>query len=290
MPHAVLVAGVSGSGKRTLAMRMVARLLCNSSSGDDACGTCRSCTWLTAGTHPDYLHIGPEEESNVVKVDQIRDLITRVQLTGQIEATRVVLIDPADAMNTAAQNALLKTLEEPSAGVHLILVADVPARLLATVRSRCRTMAISTPGTDIVHDWLSENGLGDDQALALAAGHPGRAADYARPERAERAQAVANDLQRIVTADETALSVAKRWSEDAAGHIDDAIAWLRLWSWQAGGVDLQSRFGPNVPFAVLIRAYQDALRLRDRLQAPLKPAWLLHEWLVAWKAAVAQRQ
>lgn len=290
MPHALLIAGVAGLGKRDLAARIVAQMLCEAPMGDDACGSCRSCTWRAAGTHPDYLPMGPEEGSDVVKVDQIRDLIARVQLTGQLDSTRVVVIDPADAMNMAAQNALLKTLEEPSAGVHLILLADAPSRLLATVRSRCRALMVSAPGTEAVRRWLDQDGDVHGQALALAAGHPGLAQDYVETTRAERVKAVANDLRRIIAADDTALAVAKRWSEDAAGHIDDAIAWLRLWSWQRSGTDLSDRAGPDVPLPTLIFAYQDALRVRERLQAPLKPVWLLHEWLVAWRATASHRQ
>lgn len=292
MPHAMLIAGVEGLGKRELTARLVARLLCESAAGDDACGSCRSCAWLSAGTHPDCLHIGPEEGSDIVKVDQIRDLIGRMQLTGQVDATRVAVIDPADAMNVAAQNAVLKTLEEPAMGVHLILVADAPARLLATVRSRCRTVTVSPPDTQTARAWLAGSGFDDGRALALAAGHPGRALDYAEPEHAKRLSAVAADLHRLLAAEETALAIAKRWSEDAASHIDDAAAWLRLWAWQAEGVvaDASGGTAPSMSVHGLIHAYEDARRLRERLRAPLKSVWLLHEWLVAWRSAAVQHR
>lgn len=287
LSHALLVAGQAGLSKRELVARMVSRLLCQlPAPAGDACGQCHGCQWLKAGTHPDLFRISPEEDSDSIKVDQIRELITRVQLTAQAGAVRVVVIDPADAMNSAAQNALLKTLEEPASGVHLILIADAPARLLATVRSRCQSLPVLAPDGPVARSWLSTIGVKTSaEATALAAGHPGAAMAYAEPKRAKRAQSVAHDLRLLADGRDSAIAVAKRWSDDAAGHVDDAIAWLRIWSWAVGDVGLVPGNAPAAPAIVLADAYAQAMRVRERLRAPLKVQWLLHEWLSAWQGA-----
>jgi len=287
LSHAVLVAGQAGLSKRRLVERMVARLICHSPTATgDACGLCDGCRWLLAGTHPDLFRINPEADSDSIKVDQIRDLIGRVQLTAQAGDVRVVVIDPADAMNSAAQNALLKTLEEPASGVHLILVADALARLLATVRSRCQSLPVPAPVGAMASGWLASAGfMASPEAVALGAGHPGAVIAYADSKRSKRAGSVATDLRLLADGRDSALTVAKRWSDDAAGHVDDAIAWLRVWSWATGDVRFLPDDGPPASPAVLSDGYVQALRVRERLRGPLKAQWLLHEWLSAWQVA-----
>lgn len=283
--HALLIAGEPGLGKRSLAHAMAARLLCQTPSDDgQACGRCRGCVWLAAGTHPDFNEIQPEEDTDSIKVMQIRDLIARVQLTGQAGPTRVSIIEPADAMTVPAQNALLKTLEEPPAGVHLILVADEPERLLQTVRSRCRDHAITVPAMSVVQEWLAGQGRTvAPLTIALAAGHPGTAAAWSEPEAAQRLKVVADDLVALQQRRQTPLAVAGRWAQAADEHVDAAIAWLRLWSWQAAGHATVAGVVAPVSLAHLTRSQAEALQLRNRLRAPLKASWLLHEWLLAWQ-------
>lgn len=285
--HGVLLAGEPGLGKRELAGRMVARLLCERATAlAAACGACRGCTWRAAGSHPDLHVLVPEEDGKAIKVAQVRALIGRLQLTGQASATRVALVDPADAMNAAAQNALLKTLEEPPAGVVIVLVSDAPGRLLATVRSRCQALTVTRPSPDQVQAWLAAQGVAAPAlALALAGGHPGAALAYAAPERARQAQAVAEDLQRLASGRSQPLAVAQRWSAAPAQQVDDAIAWLRLWAWQARGVGSAAAPAPPRSLSALVAAQAGALQLRDRLAAPLRVSWLLHEWLESWRSA-----
>ncbi|MBX3726616.1 MAG: DNA polymerase III subunit delta' [Xanthomonadales bacterium] len=287
LSHGVLLAGEPGLGKRLLADAMVARLLCERAGGDaPACGQCRGCTWRAAGSHPDLHRLAPEEDSKLIKVAQVRALIGRLQLTGQTGATRVALIDPADAMNAASQNALLKTLEEPPAGVIVLLLSDSPGRLLATVRSRCQTVAVVRPGPEQVAQWLAGQGVTVPAlALALAGGHPATALAYADPDRARQAQAVAEDLQRLADGRAQPLAVAQRWASSPVQHVDDAIAWLRLWAWQGRG---QVQPGPPPPsreLGALVASQAAAVQLRERLAAPLRALWLLHEWLEGWRTA-----
>jgi DNA polymerase-3 subunit delta' len=290
--HALLVAGEAGLGKRLLVEALAARLLCQAPQAEAACGRCRACVWFAAGTHPDLVRIGPEPDSAVIKVDQVRALISRMQLTGQAGPIRVAVVDPADAMNAAAQNALLKTLEEPPDGVHLLLVADAPMRLLATVRSRTQAYAVIAPDAAQARAWLATGAGGGadrgaiDRGLALAAGHPGAALAYAQPARAAAALAVADDLRRLALGQVQATEVAGRWIAQPLDCIDDAIAWLRLWSWRdAAAAGAGAAPAPALPLLQLTAAAAGAVRVRERLRAPLKPSWLLLEWLQGWQGA-----
>jgi DNA polymerase-3 subunit delta' len=113
LAHALMIQGPADSGKMALARAMVARLLCTEER-PRACGQCRSCKLLAGGAHPDYFNLEPEEESKVIKVDQVRGLIAKLDLTTSISERKVAFIHPAESMNGAAANALLKSLEEPA--------------------------------------------------------------------------------------------------------------------------------------------------------------------------------
>ena len=143
--HAYLLHGPAGIGKRALAERLMARLLCLSPSGLDACGNCKSCHLLAAGTHPDNFVLEPEEADKPIKVDQVRELVEFVVQTAQLGGRKVVLLEPAEAMNLNAANALLKSLEEPSGNTVLLLISHQPSRLLPTIKSRCVQQACPLP-------------------------------------------------------------------------------------------------------------------------------------------------
>jgi len=142
MPHALLLAGPAGLGKRAFLERLQRGLLCGQPINGDACGQCRACNLLEAGTHPDRIDVRFELNTSgklrkEIIVNQIRDLSARLAMASQLGGWQVASIDPADSMNAAAANALLKTLEEPTPASVLVLVADAPWRLTATIRSRC---------------------------------------------------------------------------------------------------------------------------------------------------------
>ena len=181
LAHALLIEGPSGVGKTALACTMVARLLCTENH-PLACGQCRSCQLLAGGAHPDYFNLQPEEKSKVIKVDQVRALIGKLDLTTSISECKVAYIHPAEVMNGAAANALLKCLEEPAGNTVLILVSDNPGRLPVTIRSRCQAISISQPDPRIVQKWLEQSsGSPQEQveaALQAAGGSPLRAAHY----------------------------------------------------------------------------------------------------------------
>lgn len=145
LAHGLLIFGHHGVGKLHFAQALGHFLLCQQPDGSKACGHCNSCLLSKAGTHPDMLVVQPEEKGKAIKVDQIRALNQFVAQTSQMSGKKVVIIEPADAMNINSSNALLKTLEEPAGDTHLILVVDSISALMATIRSRCQYYEVQPP-------------------------------------------------------------------------------------------------------------------------------------------------
>lgn len=140
LSHAYLIAGGDGDGRAALAGRMAAAYLCE---GEDApCGACRACRKVAAGAHPDVAYTAPAPDKQEIGVDQIRALRADAYIRPNEGRRKVYIIDPADAMNPAAQNALLKVLEEGPAYAAFLLCAAQPGLLLDTVRSRCEQLPL----------------------------------------------------------------------------------------------------------------------------------------------------
>lgn len=202
LPHALLLTGMPGIGKRALAMAMAQSVLCEHRPPHArACGACPSCHWFAMGHHPDLCIVRPallaaqegvqlEEDSETsvttadigtkdkklskeITIQQIRELTHFFDITASRGNTRIAVIYPADAMNSSAANALLKTLEEPNGQRHFFLVSDAPHRLLPTVRSRCRTWKIQPPDVVMAVQWLNEQQVEQaEQKLAALGGSP----------------------------------------------------------------------------------------------------------------------
>ena len=219
-PHALLMHGPGGIGKRRLALRLAGAILCT--GGDPRpgpCGACRSCRLLYAGSHPDFLRVEPAEGESTIPIGSVRDLIDRFTLTA--ERARVAVIAPAEAMNQAAANAFLKTLEEPPGRATFILASDAPGRLPATIRSRCRKMAAPAPPAAEALAWL---GTKTDPALArrlldLSGGAPLAALDLARRHGEEALAALHAETAALLGGAADPLEVAGRWREVGDGGL-----------------------------------------------------------------------
>ena len=189
MPHALLLRGRAGTGKYDFALTISKAILCQHASELlQACGNCPSCAWFAEGTHPDFMLIGPEDADNAedeapkkktakksqISVAKIRKLIDDLSLSShQANGYRVIVISPADMLNGAAANALLKMLEEPPANTLFLLVTSQAQRLLATITSRCQAIDMPLPSKAEALDWLGLQGVNSaENVLDLAGGAP----------------------------------------------------------------------------------------------------------------------
>jgi len=190
-PHAILLVGPDGVGKTTLALDLAAGLLCEADPADRPCRACRSCRLVDHDAHPDVHRLVPSGPGRQVVIGGpdaryrgIRDLIAELALMPVEGGARIAIVEGAERMNEDAQSALLKTLEEPPAGVVIILCADQETRLLPTVRSRCARIRLGLLGSRDIESIVADHDLADPPMAArlgrLAAGRPGLALAYAR--------------------------------------------------------------------------------------------------------------
>ncbi|QGP56309.1 DNA polymerase III subunit delta' [Piscirickettsia salmonis] len=154
MPHAVLLHGPSQTGKLSFACHLAAFLLCQQPQPQGACGGCQSCLLYQAGSHPDCTEL-VGESNGVIKVDQIRALITSLHTARHQLGYRVILVNHAECMNNAAANSFLKTLEEPPEHTVILLISSQPGRLLPTIRSRCQQFSLPPAKTEVLA-WLQQ--------------------------------------------------------------------------------------------------------------------------------------
>ncbi len=165
-PHAWLLLGPAGSGKRSAALAMSAALNCLEQPGV-GCGTCRACARVLRRRHPDVHHIVPE--GPLIPVDVIREMVIPEAARSPFEGRRkVFVIEEADRMNESAQNALLKTLEEPQPDTVFILLSDAEDDVLETIRSRCRVVRLDPVSESRIVELLEEDGADGDVALLAA--------------------------------------------------------------------------------------------------------------------------
>ena len=138
LPHGLIFAGPDGIGRRSCALMVAKALNCLQAGLADFCDACSQCHKVNAGTHPDVLRVEVEEDASEIKIAQIRQVLQMLDLRPFEGKNKIFIIDPANAMNAAAANALLKGLEEPPDNSFFILVATNLHELLLTVRSRCQ--------------------------------------------------------------------------------------------------------------------------------------------------------
>ena len=174
LPPALLFAGPSGVGKRRVAMAIARAINCleprsTSEIERDACGKCASCRRIERGVHPDVIVIEPGENGSI-KIEAVRDVIDRAGYRPFEARRRVVIIDDAEALVAAAQNALLKTLEEMPAASIFVLVSSTPDALLPTVRSRCPRLRFGPlSATEVAQALIRDHKYSDTEARAAAA-------------------------------------------------------------------------------------------------------------------------
>ncbi|MEW9897689.1 DNA polymerase III subunit delta' [Chitinivorax sp. PXF-14] len=270
-PHALLLAGQAGIGKVDFARELAHSLLCEQPQPDHRpCGHCEACTWLRQGNHPDFREVtllvddesdGEDGKSKKaptqISIKQVRELTDFVNVSSHRGGHRVTLLHPAEAMNAAAANALLKTLEEPPPGALFILVSHQPQRLLPTIRSRCRVFGLSLPERTEAEAWLTAQGV-NNAALTLAqAGYAPLAALTLADEamQAERRQFISALAQ---PARLDPLQLAESWQKTDMTKLVD---WLQKWLYDLLSYELSG----------IIRYHPDRQADLDRLAKTIDP-------------------
>ena len=310
--HALLFCGPAGLGKRGVAERLARRLLCRErDAAGEACGRCRACHLFAVRTQADPLEVRPDgtpshpwghpghpdaifvghavnpktgKPRSEIVIEQVRALSERLALTPQLGDAQVAVLDPADEINHAAGNALLKTLEEPQPGRHLWLVSASPTRLPATIRSRCQRVELRLPPRAESLAWLATQGLAGataEEALEAARGHPGLAAAWLRDGGLALRREVASDLAQLEGGRAAPIAMAQRWVADGQGG-----ARLR----HAADLALQAaRDGLTDPRrARSLAGWFDAVnRTRDLLRTQVRADLAVAEVLLGWREASA---
>lgn len=206
--HAILLQGPEGVGKRAFAQHLALAGICEAEAPERRpCGICKACQ---EGLHPEHRHPDvavlapdPTKKTPIIPVDAVREMVGQASLARWRGRFRTWIIDPADALREDAQNALLKTLEEPHAGTGFILVTSRPRLLLPTIRSRCLQVRLTPVGDEVLIPWLVQQGASEPtarQAARWAQGRPRVARDWIDEDATQRRLGRVQDLALVISA------------------------------------------------------------------------------------------
>lgn len=342
LPHALLIHGEQGLGKSTLAMEMVASLLCDSPGQgggvQQPCGECRNCKLYDSGNHPDFHYLSSElfvEESQsahlgyaeryledevkrrkrksrkVISVDQIRALISDFALSQHSAEHKVALVQPAEAMNTNAANALLKLLEEPNPDSILLLISSDASQLPMTIRSRCVSIGVNLPEHGMAVGWLAARQVDKvtaAKAMAIAGGAPITALHYANAGEIERFEQVLTILQQ--TLHDGMGPIQAREALLKCNPCSEILTWLQIvtsWliqlstsqrnaqkavAWLAFKPELISILNglAQPELGQLFRSYDDLTRLARQDIDIINLGLALDKWLIAFKQGLIAKR
>lgn len=235
LPHALLMAGMRDLGKLSFAKAFAKWVLCRSESKELSwCNQCTSCLF-DENQHPDLITVFPEEEGGSIKVDDIRQLCETLSKTSLQNHYKIALIAPAEAMNHAAMNALLKTLEEPTPQTLILLVSSQPSLLPATIRSRCQKVVFLPPTSEEIATWVqkSDKIVNNSQLelLEQAENSPLCVERWLEGNYLTQRQKFWEELKILTTKTElsSVIEFANKWSKENASTMLD---WWCLWVYQ----------------------------------------------------------
>ena len=300
IPQALLITGAKGVGKRYLAEAFSQALLCQKPLIDHlACSECQGCKLWSAQTHPDYFLIEPDELGKVIGIDKIRQLIVKLALKPQFDTQRLVIIEPADQLNNASANAFLKCLEEPTERTCLILLTDNPARLPATIRSRCQTVHCQQPDRQIARQWLQRQGVHEhyDLLLKFSQGAPLLAKQYADLQFIDIRQDCFNGWLQVLEGKQNLAILAEQWQKQDNLDLGVLLNWMISWvmdiiksAHQADEDQLQNpdmkkslqALAERLELKRVYKFYDNLLHAQSQVSKQINKQLLLEQLLINW--------
>lgn len=310
LPHALLLYGRRGIGKLQFASTLAQSLLCEAPRADGSCGACVSCNWFQSHSHPDFRLLEPaaesageEEEtsrkpSTQIVIEQVRELTPYLNVPTHRGGLKLVLLHPAEAMNPNAANALLKNLEEPSAGTVFLLVTHRIHQLLPTIKSRCQLVPMPGPQRDEAVAWLKGKGV---QNAELAAAHSGDSPLVAAQEGAEAYWSARKRFLDCLSSPQfDALSAAEQCQDC---ELPQLLEWMQKWTYDLAALKLSGklRYNPDYEAALsrlaaqastlsALRFHREMVRLQRHAHHPLNVRLWLEQTLIAYAALTMPRR
>ena len=313
LPHALLVTGIDGLGKLAMSQLFANTLLCQkpvATTTDEQittpCGHCHDCQLFQAENHPDYLFIEPEKKAGNILVDQIRKLTDFVSLKSHLGGMQIILINQAHSLNRNAANSLLKTLEEPTQNVLLLLVSSNPNRLPATVKSRCQRRVMEAPVLDSALQWLSATDSSHSperaaMALKLSSGAPILAHSYLVDGVLALYYTQFKQFLGLSSQQVSVVDVAAMWSKENT-HL--SVHWLLYWVSRLIHIKFRlptadtviakdeqqlQNLSITLDLASLYKYYDKLLASVKLLDTQVNNQLLLEDLLISWRQLQGQR-
>jgi DNA polymerase-3 subunit delta' len=302
LPHGLLLHGPDGVGKEHFAAVLAAGMFCTGRGpGVTPCGACPECSLSRAGSHSDLHWLRRPEDKKSIGVDAVREACEQLAMTSMRGGYRVAIVTPAHIMTSNAQNALLKTLEEPAPRTLLVLVTSRPSALAATLRSRCQRIEVPRPPAAVASEWLGRE-LGRNPPpglLELAGGAPLKALALA-PHFSDLEAQMAGLLEDLLGGRAEVTRVAATMMGEG---LPTRLDWLESWLGEAvrartapGATRLTVRGGALLQRSAAAVNISAAFRMLDRLRESRRllegsaaPQLVVESLLVEWLASLRHR-
>lgn len=298
IPQALVIVGANGVGKSVLADCFAQLLLCQQQLAEPvaACGHCLGCQKFAAGTHPDLFVLLPQENTQIIGVDSIRRLYERLLLKPQYAAWRLAIIKSAESMNRSAANAFLKFLEEPTERTSVLLLVEQPARLPATILSRCQQLSIGLPSDQtLIDEWLKHQGIEScERALKLANGAPLLAKKMAEDNVPGLYEEFLHDWRQTGLGRVSAIRTAEKWEKQENIELSLLLRWVAVWLIESikavyapdvisSGDDPLQQSVIRLNLQKTFRLYDTILEAIESCHGQLNKQLLLEQLLIDWK-------
>lgn len=248
--HAYLFTGKKGIGKTTMALALAKALLCRGE--DKPCDSCIPCEKINHGNHPDVLITGLDKGESTIKISQVRRLIATLPIKPYESDLRISIIQNGDSMTPEAQNALLKSLEEPEAHNVFIITAESPQKMLSTIRSRCQVLSFEPLSNEGIEAILRKQGYTDSaeisQALYDCEGSPGKALEFLENKDLESLKIEALEVFYAILKGETfkVFDFSEKMGKDK-GASTEVLNFLLVW-FHGMVLFLEGAEDPNSPY------------------------------------------